>query len=141
NYTLLSGFPSTTSDGRFTKDPFPPNPIQYPVGGATELYSVQQMDSRSVAQGASATLKQTFGLSQQFGTTFDNLFQSITTINESQTLTWNYARLDTLNVSQTLTNQLSVTGPPDPPPTYQGPSQFIVYQDNIFGTFAFVPVN
>jgi len=60
-------------------------------------------------------------------------------MTETRTLTWNYSRLDTLNTSTTLTNQLSVTGPPDPPPAYNGPTQFIAYQDNIFGTFAFVP--
>lgn len=140
NYTLLGGFPSTTSDGRFTKEPFPPNPIQYPVGGATETYSMAQMNSQSVAQGTKNETKQTFGVSIEFNTSFIGLFSSSTTIKETQTLTWDYSRLDTLNTSQTLTNQLSVKGPPDPPPTYTGPTQFILYQDNIFGTFAFVPV-
>lgn len=139
NYTLLGGLPSTTSDGRFTKDPFPPNPIQYPVGGANESYSMQQMSSQSVAQGTKNTVQQTFGVSAQFGGGFFGLFSDATKITRSQTLTWDYSRLDTLNTSQTLTNQLSVTGPPVPPPTYTGPTQFILYQDNIFGTFAFVP--
>jgi hypothetical protein len=138
NYTLLNSLPSTTSDGRFTKEPFPPNPIQYAVGGATEAYSVQQMNSQSVAAGTTHTIQQAFGVSEQFGTSFFGFFTSTVTIAESQTLTWNYSRLDTLNTSQTLTNQLSVTGPPDPPPAYTGPTQFIAYQDNIFGTFAFV---
>jgi hypothetical protein len=138
NYTLLTSLPSTTSDGRFTKDPFPPNPVQYAVGAATEAYSLQQMNSQSVATGASSMIQQAFGISAEFDTTFLNIFKSSTTITQTQTLTWNYSRLDTLNTSQTLTNQLSVTGPPDPPPAYSGPTQFIAYQDNIFGTFAFV---
>lgn len=141
HYTLLTGLPSTTSDGRFTKDPFPPNPLQYAVGAATEGYSLQQMNSQSVANGTSNQIQQTFGVSTSFGGTFFNLFTSSTTITQSQTLTWNYSRLDTLNTSQTLTNQLSITGPPVPPPTYNGPTQFILYQDNIFGTFAFVPAS
>jgi len=140
NYTLLSSLPSTTSDGRFTKEPFsPPNPVQYAVGGATEAYSMQQMNSQSVASGTTSTIQQSFGLSTQFNTSFSGFFTSTTTMTETRTLTWNYSRLDTLNTSTTLTNQLSVTGPPDPPPTYNGPTQFIAYQDNIFGTFAFVP--
>jgi hypothetical protein len=109
------------------------------VGAATETYDMQQMNSQSVASGTSSTIQQTFGVSTSFGGTFFNLFTSSTTITQSQTLTWNYSRLDTLNTSQTLIKQLSVTGPPDPPPPYNGPVQFILYQDNIFGTFAFVP--
>jgi hypothetical protein len=139
NYTLLSSLPSTTSDGRFTKEPFLPNPIQYPVGGAAEAFSMVQMNSQSVASGTSNTIKQTFGVSVQFSNGFLGIINSTTTIKEMNTLTWNYSRLDTLNTSTTLTNQLSVKGPPDPPPTYTGPTQFIAYQDNIFGTFAFVP--
>jgi hypothetical protein len=139
NYTLLSSLPSTTSDGRFTKDTFPPNPVQYAVGGATEAFSLVQMNSQSVASGATNVIKQTFGVSAQFSNGFLGIVDSTTTIKELNTLTWNYSRLDTLNTSKTLTNQLSVKGPPDPPPTYAGPTQFIAYQDNIFGTFAFVP--
>lgn len=141
NYTLLSSFPSTTSDGRFTKEPFPPNDIQYPVGAATELYSTVQTNTFSVANGTSHSVKQAFGVSEQFGTNFFGIFSSTTTITESETLTWTYSYLNTLTTTTTLTNQLSVKGPPDPPPTYTGPTEFVAYQDNIFGTFAFVPVN
>ena len=39
----------TTSDGRFTRDPFPPNTIQYPVGGGvTEQYNAVQMNTESL---------------------------------------------------------------------------------------------
>jgi hypothetical protein len=141
NYTLLNSFPSTTSDGRFTKEPYPPNPIQYPVGGATEMYSTVQTDTQSVASGASTTIKQAFGVSEQFGTNFFDIFSSTTTMTQSLTLTWNYTWLNTLTSTTTLTDALSVKGPPDPPPPYTGPVEFIAYQDNLFGTFAFVPVN
>jgi hypothetical protein len=141
DYTLLSGFPSTTSDGRYTKEPYPPNPIQYPVGAATEMYNTVQTDTESVASGASTMIKQAFGVSEQFGASFLNIFTSTTTMTESLTLTWNYTWLNTLTTTTTLTDALSVKGPPDPPPTYDGPDEFIAYQDNIFGTFAFVPVN
>jgi sugar lactone lactonase YvrE len=141
DYTLLESFPSTTSDGRFTKEPYPPNPIQYPVGAATEMYNTVQTDTESVASGASTMIKQAFGVSEQFGTSFLDIFTSTTTMTESLTLTWNYTWLNTLTTTTTLTDALSVKGPPDPPPTYDGPVEFIAYQDNIFGTFAFVPVN
>jgi hypothetical protein len=62
-------------------------------------------------------------------------------MTESLTLTWTYSWLDTLTTTTTLTNQLSIKGPPDPPPAYTGPIEFVAYQDNLFGTFAFVPIN
>ncbi len=141
DYTLLSSFPSTTSDGRFTKEPYPPNPIQYPVGAATEMYNTVQTDTESVATGLTTTIKQAFGVSEQFGTSFLDIFTSTTTMTESLTLTWNYTWLNTLTTTTTLTDALTVKSPPDPPPTYSGPVEFIAYQDNMFGTFAFVPVN
>ena len=76
DYKLLSSFPSTTSDGRFTKEPFPPNDIQYPVGGATEMYNTVQTNTQSVASGASATIKQAFGVSEEFGTNFFDIFSA-----------------------------------------------------------------
>jgi hypothetical protein len=140
NYALLNSFPSTTSDGRFTKEPFPPNDIQYPVGAATEAYNTVQMDTQSVASGTTHSVKQAFGVSESFGGGFLGLFDSSITMTESETLTWNYTYLNTLTTSTTMTDALSVKGPPDPPPTYSGPAEFVAYQDNIFGTFAFVPV-
>jgi hypothetical protein len=140
NYTLLNSLPSTTSDGRFSKEPYPPNPIEYPVGGATEMYNTVQTDTQSVATGLSHSVKQAFGASQEFGTGFGGFFSSTTTMTESLTLTWNYSWLDTLTTTTTMTDALAVKGPPDPPPSYSGPTQFIAYQDNLFGTFVFVPV-
>jgi hypothetical protein len=139
-YTLLNSFPSTTSDGRFTKEPFPPNDIQYPVGAATEMYSTVQTDTQSVASGSSNTIKQAFGVSEKFGSGFLGLFQETTTIKDSLTLTWTYSWLNTLTTTTTMTDALSIKSPPDPPPTYTGPVEFVAYQDNLFGTFAFVPV-
>ncbi len=140
DYALLDSLPSTTSDGRFTRLPYPPNVIQYPVGGATEQYTTVQTNTKSVASGASNTIKQGFSISVEFGGSFLGLFSSTTTLTETQTLTWNYSWLDTITTSNSLTNELSITGPPDPPPGYYGPVQFIGYQDNLFGTFAFAPV-
>jgi hypothetical protein len=140
NYTLLNSLPSTTSDGRFSEEPFPPNDIQYPVGAGTEQYSNVQTDTYAVASGSSHSVKEAFGVSETFGTFLD-LFSSTTTMTESETLTWTYSYLDTLTTTTTLTDELSITGPPDPPPTYTGPPQFLAYQDNLFGTFAFVPLN
>jgi hypothetical protein len=105
------------------------------------MYNTVQQDTQSVSTGLSHQFKQAFGASQEFGTSFFGFFNSTTTMTESLTLTWNHSWLDTLTTTTTLTDALSVKGPPDPPPSYSGPTQFIVYQDNLFGTFAFVPVN
>jgi hypothetical protein len=141
DYTLLNSFPSTTSDGRYTKELYPPNPIQYPVGGGTEQYSLAQTNTQSVSTGNSTQIKQAFSVSELFGSNWFDIFLSTTTLQQSETLTWNYSTLSTLTTTKTLTNALSVTGPPDTP-TYPGnePSEFIAYQDNTFGTFVFLPV-
>jgi hypothetical protein len=140
NYTLLNSLPpGTTSDGRFTKAPYPPNVIQYPVGAATEQYDVKQVNTQSLAQGTSSEVKQAFSVSEEFNANFSGFWKSTVNMKESQTLTWDYAWLDTLTQSTTLTDALSITGPPDPPPTYYGPVQFVVYQDNMFGTYVFIP--
>jgi hypothetical protein len=141
DYTLLSSFPTTTSDGRFTKAPYPPNVIQYPVGDPSELYSLTQTDTQSVSQGNLTQIQQAFSVSTEFGGSFLDLFSGTSTVKDSLTLTWNYSTLNTLTTTNTLTDALSITGPPDSP-TYPGtePSEFIAYQDNTFGTFVFVPV-
>ncbi len=139
NYTGFNGFPSTTPDGRFTKAPYPPNVIQYPVGGATEQYDVKQTNTQSVAQGTTSEIKQAFGVSEEFDTNFLGFWKSTINMKQSETLTWDYAWLDTLTQSTTLTQALSITGPSDPPPAYYGPVQFITYQDNEFGTYVFIP--
>jgi hypothetical protein len=140
DYTLLNSLPSTTSDGRFTKEPYPPNPVQYPVGAGIEMFNTVQMDTQSVASGTTKMVKQAFGVSESFGGGFANLFDSTITLGQADTLTWTYSYLNTLTTTTTMTNALSVKGPPDPPPTYSGPIEFIAYQDNIFGTFIFAPV-
>jgi deoxycytidylate deaminase len=140
DYTLLNSLPSTTTDGRFTKEPFPPNPVQYAVGAATEMFNTVQMDTQSVASGTTKMIKQAFGVSEAFGGGFAGLFDSTITLGQSDTLTWTYSYLNTLTTTTTMTDALTVKGPPDPPPAYSGPIQFTAYQDNIFGTFVFVPI-
>ncbi len=143
DYTFLNSLPSTTSDGRFSKISYPPNPIQYPVGAANESYSMVQTNTQSVSTGNSTQIKQAFSVSEQFSASaFFGLINDSITFKESDTLTWNYSTLNTLTTTTTLTNALSVTGPPVSPTYPSGePVEFIGYQDNTFGTFAFVPVD
>jgi hypothetical protein len=155
SYTLLDSFPSTTSDGRFTIMPGTnsPNPIPYTQagpgngGGLTTTYSTTQSDTESVAKGTSHIFKQGFGLQEVFsGTVFG--IGLTATLNQTDTLTWTHSWLNTLTTTTTLQNALSVTGPNCPAappgpcnPVYAGPGQFLLYQDNQFGTFLFYPAN
>jgi hypothetical protein len=147
--------PSTTSDGRFTLVTLPndPNPIPYVQAdpgngsGITAQYSVNQTNTQSVAQGTSSSTKQEFSVEEVFGVSswWDSLKYTLT---QSDTLTWTNSWLNTLTTTTTLQQALSVTGPPcpaNPPgpcsPEYAGPGQFLVYQDNQYGTFMFYPTN
>jgi hypothetical protein len=132
--------------------PFPPNPVNYTqagpgnAGGLTTDYSVVNTNTSEVAQGASYSFSQAFGYQQEFtGTAFRTAYSI--DLQKSQTLTWTHSWENTLTTTTTLTNALSVTGPgcstSTPPcvPAYTGPGEFIVFQDNLFGTFMFYPSN
>jgi hypothetical protein len=152
SYTLPPLLPSTTADGRFTQEAYPPNPIEYAQaglgngGGLTTIYNAVYVDTQSVAQGTTNTFKQAVGTELAFtgGTWFNTWTLDIKT---TDTLTWTNTWLNTLTTTNTLTDALSVTGPgcpqTSPPcvPAYAGPGQFVAFQDNQYGTFMFYPSN
>lgn len=152
SYTLPSPLPTTSADGRFTQIPFPPNPVAYEQaglgngGGLTTGYNLVNTNTTTLGQGTSYMFKQTFGTDEQFkgGTWFAKFTLDL---KQSDTLTFAHTWQHTLTTTQTLTNALSITGPGCPQttepcvPTYTGPAQFIVYQDNQYGTFMFYPKN
>jgi hypothetical protein len=152
SYTLLSNHPSTTSDGRFTLVTLPnnPNPIPYVIAGPdngaglTTMYSVDQTNTQADAQGTSSITTQEFSTEEVFGGSVW-LGGLTLTLQQSDTLTWTNSWLNTLTTTTTLDQALSITGPPCPNPApcqeYSGPGQFLVYQDNRYGTFAFYPSN
>jgi hypothetical protein len=138
SYTLPTPLPSSTADGRFTQDPYPPNPIPYVPGETTTGYNTVDVNTQSESNGTSYTYKQAFGTEENFsGGTFLSTFT--VDIKTTDTLTWAYTWLNTLTVTQTNTNALSVTEPSGCSPPYSGPGQFIVLQDNHYGTFMFYP--
>jgi hypothetical protein len=155
SYTLLESFPSTTSDGRFTmmEGSNSPNPIAYDQagpgngGGLTTAYNTTQTDTQSVAEGTTSTFKQVFGMQEVFAATIFGTGVTAT-LKQTDTLTWTNSWLNTLNTTTTLQDSLSVTGPNCPAappgpcnPVYAGPGQFLLYQDNQYGTFLFYPSN
>jgi hypothetical protein len=70
-----------------------------------------------------------------------------TTITSSDTLTWTdqWSKTNTEQTGVTATG--SVTGPPcvvsgsGCNPVYTGPTEFEVFQDNVYNTFMYYPVN
>ena len=138
NYSDFSGMPQTTPDGRFTQLPYPPNPINYPYGQAGYFYNTEQMNTQSVSQGTSNTYQQAFGVQESFGGHIFGIGVS-ETFNETYKMTWENSWMNTLTQTVTLQDNLYVQGPPDGT-NYDGPDEFISYQDNLYGTFAFVPV-
>lgn len=140
SYVLSEPLPQTSADGRFSQDPYPPNPITYIPSGLTTLYSSVDMDTQSEAQGASTSYKQAVGtdINLKGGSWFASFTIDIKT---TDTLSWTNTWLDTLTVTQTNTNSFSITEPTTCTPAYSGPGQFIVYQDNLYGTFMSYPSN
>jgi len=141
SYTLGNPLPINSADGRFSQDPYPPNPLAYSGDpGLTTMYSTIDVNTQSESQGTSASFKEAFGTEEQFsgGSWFSSFTLDIKT---TDTLTWSSSWLNTLTVTQTNTDALAVTEVSSCTPPYSGPGQFVLYQDNHYGTFMFYPAN
>jgi len=152
SYVLPSPLPTTSADHRYTQVLFPPNPVNYVQsgpgngGGTTTMYNTENINSSTVGQGTTQKFTQTFAIEQKLSTTI--FFSTITTdLKVSNTISLTHGLDSSLTTTATQTNALSVTGPgcpqTSPPcsPLYAGPGEFIVYQDNQYGTFMFYPSN
>jgi hypothetical protein len=107
----------------------------------------------TLAQEISRSYSQTFSVDNSFqGLGFFSDFSA--ELKTSNTLTWTTDAQSSLTTSTTSTGSLSVQGPPcnnvmpgvgPCVPVYDAngnqPTQFMVYQDNMFGTFMFAPVH
>lgn len=107
----------------------------------------------TLAQEISTSYSQTFSVDDSFsGLGFFSDFSA--ELKTSNTLTWTTDAQKSLTTSTTSTGSLSVQGPPcnnvmlgvgPCVPVYDAngnePTQFMVYQDNMFGTFMFAPVH
>lgn len=145
--------PATTVDGRFT--------ISGPTNGSAQSFAYRQPapGSAPLTQTMSNTYSTTsalgktsshqsrvgFGVDTSLsGSFFGKLTVSLST---SFTLTHTHESGNSVTSTTSQVDTLSITGPPcgsqTPPcaPVYMGPPQFNVYQDNIFGSFMFNPVN
>jgi hypothetical protein len=123
---------TTTVDGRFTATPNPTIDYEPNTQNAfSDGYTITSTQSQS----AKYTFQQAFSVENQFKGTFfmDTLSADL---KNSNTLTWTNQFSQATNNSQGQTASLSVTGPAS---GYTGPPQFVVYQDNVYGTFMFYP--
>jgi hypothetical protein len=132
----------TTTDGRFTltaNQPInytPPGPGGNPT---TQGYSANYVQTDTKGKGAKYTFQQGFATEEKFK---GSLFLQFLTfdLKQSDTLTWTHQFSQNMTHSAGNTVSFSVTGP-SATANYSGPNEFLVFQDNIFGTFMFYPVN
>ncbi len=136
-YTLtLAAGSNTTADGRFTacSNPQCSTTIDFEPD-ITTSYSQGYSVTASTSQTVNYAYSQTFALQSQFqGTDFGNNFAS--DLKTAGTLTSGYQFNQFTNNSQGQTASFTIVGPS---PGYAGPLQFVVYQDNLYGTFMFSP--
>jgi len=135
NYSFT--FPSgsvTTSDGLFTActnsgcaSTIAISPGSYYNHGQGTSATATQ------SQGGKYTYSQTFSVQDQFKTWLGGFSKNLQT---STTLTWVNQFNQSTNNSQGQMAQFTIQGPS----CWTGPANYDVYQDNLYGTFVFRPV-
>jgi hypothetical protein len=134
---------NTTADGRFTACSnsecnvailYEPNLTK----GYTQGYSTTQTQS----EGYKNTYSTSFSIESEFGLSggkCENYCASFSIdTNDTTTYTWIDQFSQSTNNSSSQTSSFSIVGPAE---GYTGPTQFVVYQDNLYGTFLFYPGN
>jgi len=154
-FSLAPGVsPITSADGRFTLSGgvnnsaqsflyVQPAPGQSPI---TQSYTNTYTSASTLGQSSKAESSVTYGLDVAFGGS--PFFGSLSThIMNQDTYTTTTETSTSITNSTSQADALSITGPAcnatTAPcvPAYTGPSEFNVYQDNLYGTFLFVPVH
>jgi hypothetical protein len=146
--------PATTTDGRFTisggasgtAQSFDYKQALPGQSSITQAFQNTYSTNTTLGESTTTTTSETFGIDVSFTTTIfiDNLSEDL---KYSQTLTWTDMSSTSDSTTTSQIDQLSITGPPcatsSAPcvPAYTGPPEFDIYQDNIYGTFMFNPVN
>jgi hypothetical protein len=126
----------TTTDGRLTacsnslcSDTIAISP------GSYNNYSQGTSTTATQSEGAKFTYSQTYSVEDQFkGTGFLSGFSAA--LKNSTTLTWVNQFNQSTNVSHGQTAAFTIQGPS----CWAGPANYDVYQDNLYGTFVFWPV-
>jgi hypothetical protein len=122
--------------------------LQAPVGGQpiTQNYTESYTQISTQGQGASYSYSQTFAWETSFGfSKFGLTFGS--TLSQSNELKWADEWNRALTKTNTQTATASITGPPcvvlgvTCNPVYTKSTEFDLYEDNLYGTFMFFPLN
>ena len=140
-------YASTTPDGRFTLASGAGQSFDYAQalpGDHPSSTTLNNSTTATTIQGQSATssISTEFGVDFSFSSSlFFTSFQR--DLKYSNTYTTTYQTNSTLTSTTTDNDALTIVGPSctgNPcTPQYAGPPSFEVYQDNIWGTFAFLP--
>ena len=132
NYTVTVGPDGkTTTDNRFTQTTN--EPIFYDPGDASQ-YNWIYTTTATAGQGAKTTYAQSFGVEESGQVAFWGTVSY--DFKESTTFTW----VDQWNALNTSSNTQSfIANIANPPASYSGPNDFLVYQDNVYGTFMLAP--
>jgi hypothetical protein len=138
-YTLLDSvpLPLNTPDGRFTQSAFPPNPASY-VAGQHYQHDVVQKNTRQQTQNNSTEIKSKVERSAKASIGFLTIFSLSATYTETDTVDQKNSWLSSLSQENTVTNAVSLNGSIG---TNYVPADFVLYQDNFFGTFLCYPKN
>ena len=148
--------PPTTTDGRFTIVPVNGSNSQSfdykqaaPGNGSglSTTYTNQNTVTNTVSSGNNYEYQHAFSIEVQFVGTF--FWQTVGyDFKQTSTFTWDHGHMTTNTNTNTSTDTVTIVGPSCPAappgpcnPQYTSFPQFDVYQDNIFGSFAFWGVN
>jgi hypothetical protein len=114
-----------------------PNEIDYAVPTVEPGFNLTYINTQSQTEGYSTTTKNTVTTSYYTSPGFLQIFGLSSTYTQTDTVSQTSGYQYTLNQMQTVVDQYFIK--PDSP--NNGTPDYLVYQDNFFGTFAFVPYN
>jgi len=137
SYALtFSGGSPTSTDGRFTacQNSGCSTTINY-TPGIVRSYSQGYSTTTTQSQSATYSFDNTYSVESQFQTS-GWLATLSAKLTNSTKLSWSTKFSTSTNNSQGQTSSFTIVGPPA---GYPGPTTFVVYQDNLYGTFMFYP--
>jgi hypothetical protein len=142
--------PATTTDQRYTLTPSATQDFEWGQAGPNstrgeqQTFNQQYSTTTSQSQGGTNTYSQTFGLEEKFSAGFFwTAFQF--DLTQKWTQMWVNSWQNTITNTSTQTDIAQITTAPCPSltapcvPAVSEPTEFDVYQDNLYGTFMFWP--
>lgn len=142
SYTVNVGAGSScSSDGRFCLAGSQDFPYQPPAPGGqpiTEKMSAQYQTTATSGQAATDTYQVGFTTDLNAHAAF--LQQFSIDVKTSNTFSWMNKWSSTRTNTAGQSASLSITGPASAD-NYVGPTEFNLFQDNVYGTFMFFPIN